>query len=136
MANIKKIVLGLLLCVPLTLVSGLAQAQQDFPKDITVSWTNPEMYVDGTVIETGDLDAIRIEIYRQNDTVPTFTATVPDNGEGAAQSQVFAAAIPNPGTYRIEGYAIVVGGEESDASESAFKKYTGKPRAITFVTVE
>lgn len=113
-----------------------ASAQQDFPKDITLSWTNPFSYVDDSIIEAGDLDSIRIEIYRQNDTVPTFTATVPDNGEGAQQSEVFAAAIPQPGTYRIEGYAIVVGGVESDPSESLFKKYTGKPRKITNITVE
>ena len=113
-----------------------ASAQQDFPKDITLSWTNTFSYVDDSIIEAGDLDSIRIEIYRQNDTVPTFTATVPDNGEGSQQSEVFAAAIPQPGTYRIEGYAIVVGGVESDPSESLFKKYTGKPRKITNITVE
>mgnify|MGYP003657591648 CR=1 FL=1 len=55
-----------------------AFAQQDFPKDITVSWTNPSEYVDATLIEAGDLDSIRVEVYRQNDTVPALTATVPD----------------------------------------------------------
>jgi len=90
----------------------------------------------GGPIEAGDLDAIRIEIFRNNDAVPVFTATVPDTGEGLAQSEIFIAAIPRPGTYRIEGYAIVVGGVESDPSIPLFKKYTGKPRSIVIVTVE
>ncbi len=112
-----------------------AFAQQDFPKDLTVSWTNPSLYTDDTLIEAGDLDAIRIEVYRQNDIVPVFTATIPDSGEGLPQSELFLAAIPQPGTYRIEEYAIVVGGVESDPSVPAFQKYTGKPRRITFITV-
>ena len=126
----------LFLIVVLLSACGVSQAQQDFPRDITVSWTNPDSYVDGTLIEVGDLEFIRIEIYRHNDIVPVFTATIPDNGEGADQSELFAAAIPKPGTYRIEGYAIVIGGIESDASESAFKKYVGKPRSIILRTIE
>jgi hypothetical protein len=127
---------AILITLALLLFSVTANAQQDYPRPITVSWTNPSLYVDGSTIEAGDLDNIRIEIYRQNDTIPVFTATIPDNGEGAAQSELFADAIPQPGTYRIEGYAIVVGGAESDPSIPAFKKYTGKPRSITLVTVE
>lgn len=127
---------SIIIAVVLSALSvSCAFAQQDFPKDLTVSWTNPSEYTDSTLIEAGDLDAIRIEVYRQNDTTPVFTATIPDTGEGLTQSELFLAAIPQPGTYRIEGYAIVVGGVESDVSESAFKKYTGKPRKITFVTV-
>ena len=126
----------LFLIVVLLSACGVSQAQQDFPRDITVSWTNPDSYVDGTLIEVGDLEFIRIEIYRQNDIVPVFTATIPDSGEGAAQSELFTAAIPKPGTYRIEGYAIVIGGIESDTSESLFKKYVGKPRSIILRTIE
>lgn len=128
---IKRIIAGL----AIVLVSSSAFAQQDYPKELDMCWTNPDSYVDGTPIELGDLDSIRMEVYRQNDTVPVFTATIPDNGEGAQQCEVFANAIPQPGTYRIEGYAIVVGGVESDVSESLFKKYTGKPRKITNITV-
>ena len=124
-----------LFIIALLFTASSAFAQQDFPKDLTVSWTNPSLYTDDTPIEVGDLDSIRIEVYRQNDLIPVFTATVPDTGEGAAQSELFLDAIPKPGTYRIEGYAIVVGGVESDPSIPAFKKYTGKPRKITFVTV-
>ena len=124
-----------LFIIALLFTASSAFAQQDFPKDLTVSWTNPSLYTDDTPIEVGDLDSIRIEVYRQNDLIPVFTATVPDTGEGAAQSELFLDAIPKPGTYRIEGYAIVVGGVESDPSVPAFKKYTGKPRKITFVTV-
>jgi hypothetical protein len=131
----------------LVFLTGCAasQAQQNFPRDITISWTNASEYEDviingvpesGGPIEAGDLEFVRIEIYRQSDTVPVLTATIPDTGEGAAQTELFAGAIPKPGTYRIEGYSIVIGGAESDASESLFKKYTGKPRTITSVTIQ
>lgn len=131
--------------IGLLALAANAHAQQDFPRDINVSWTNADSYVDtvladgtvlpGGLIEPGDLENVRIEIYRQNDTVPVFTATIPDTGEGASQSELFAFAIPQPGTYRIEGYSIVIGGVESDASVPAFRKYTGKPRSIRNVTI-
>ena len=107
----------------------------DFPRDADVCWNNPTQYTDGSLIEAGDLEFIRIEIYRQNDTVPVFTGTIPDTGEGANQCELFTGAIPGPGTYRIEGYAIV-GLLESDPSIPLFKKYTGKPRTIVLKTFE
>jgi hypothetical protein len=118
------------------LATTIAFAQQDFPREITVSWTNPSSYTDGTAIAPGDLDSIRIEIFRNSSATPVFTATVDDSGEGAQQSEVFPAAIPGPGTYTIVGYAIVVDGSESDASDAVVKKYTGKPMPITTVTVD
>lgn len=124
------------LIILLVLFPVLSFAQQDFPRDITISWQNADSYVDGTLIEAGDLEAVRIEIYRHNDTTPAFTATVPDNGEGAEQTEVFTGAIPQPGTYRVEGYSIVIGGIESDPSEPLFKKYVGKPRSIVLRTIE
>lgn len=133
------LIAALLVCIP-------AQAQQDFPRDIKVCWTNADSYEDtilpdGTVllggpIDPGDLVSDRIEIYRQNDPVPALTATIPALGEGLKQCEIFTAAIPNPGTYRIEGYSVVVGGIESEVSESIYKKYIGKPRSITEVIVE
>lgn len=128
--------LKIFIALSLLLASGLAYGQQDFPRDITVSWTNADSYIDDTPIEAGDLENVRIEIYRQNDTVPVLTATIPANGEGLEQAETFLAAIPNPGTYRIEGYSIVIGGVESDASTPLFKKYVGKPRSVILRTVE
>lgn len=116
--------------------SSAAFAQQDYPRGITVGWLNADSYVDGTLMEAGDLETVRIEIYRQNDTVPVFTATIPATGEGLLQSEIFAGAIPRPGTYRIEGYSIVIDGIESDTSVPAFKKYVGKPRSITNIVLE
>ncbi len=126
-----KILFLLLLLIPFAV-----NAQQDYPRDIDVSWTNPDSYVDDTAIEAGDLENIRVEIYRQNDTVPAFTATIPATGEGTVQAEVFALAIPRPGTYRLEAYAIVLGGIESDPSIPLFKKYVGKPRRVILRTFE
>ena len=115
------------LIAALLLFPALAVAQQAYPRDITLSWANPSTYVDGSVIEAGDLESIRVECFRQNDTIATFTSTVPDTGEGLAQSETFVGVIPSPGTYSCFAYAIVVGGAESDPSNEAIKKYTGKP---------
>ncbi len=133
----KKILLLIFLFSP-----ALSCAQQDYPRDILVSWVNADSYVDtvladgtvfpGGLIEAGDLENIRIEVYRQNDAVPVFTATIPANGEGLEQIELFADSIPRPGTYRVEGYSIVIGEIESDTSIPLFKKYTGKPRRIIF----
>lgn len=116
-----------LLTLVLLAFSASVSAQSDYPRDITLSWTNPSQYVDGSAIEAGDLDSIRVECFRNNDTVPAFVSTVPDTGEGAPQSETYTGAIPSPGTYACVAYAIVVGGVESDASNSATRKYTGKP---------
>jgi len=111
----------------LLLFATSAFAQQSYPRDITLSWENPSQYTDGSIIEAGDLDSIRVECFRGNDTVATFVSTVPDTGEGAPQSEVFAGVIPQPGTYTCIAYAIVVDGTESDPSNSVAKKYIGKP---------
>ena len=126
----------ILLTTALLFLSFAACAQQDYPRPVDVSWTNADSYVDDTPIEAGDLEFVRIEIYRQNDTVPAFSATVPATGEGTVQAETFVDAIPQPGTYRIEGYSIVVGGIESDVSTPLFKKYVGKPRSIILRTFE
>jgi hypothetical protein len=111
------------------LAAGAASAQQDYPRDITLSWLNADSYVDGSPIEAGDLTGVRIECFRQTDTTPILTGTFPATGEGATQTETFAGAIPQPGTYTCFGWSIVVGGIESDASSPAQKKYVGKPRA-------
>ncbi len=113
-----------------------ASAQQDYPRDITVSWTNTDSYVDGTTIETGDLTGVRIECFRQNEITPVVTGTFPPTGEGLPQTEVFVGSIPQPGTYTCFGYSIVVGGIESDASNPAQKKYVGKPMPPMAWTIE
>lgn len=118
-----KFLIGLVLL----LAAPAAFAQQDYPRDITLSWANADAYVTGEAIEPGDLESVRIECFRQNETVATFTSTVPDTGEGAAQTETFVGVIPAPGTYLCYGYSIVVGGAESDASNEAQRKFTGKP---------
>jgi hypothetical protein len=113
----------------LLLAPVLVNAQQNYPRDITLSWTNADSYTDGTAIEAGDLTGVRIECFRQNDTVPIVTGTFPPTGEGQPQTETFAGSIPQPGTYTCYGYSVVIGGIESDASNPAQKKYVGKPNA-------
>jgi hypothetical protein len=113
-----------------------ASAQQDYPRDITLSWTNADSYTDGTAIQAGDLTGTRIECFRQNDTAPMLTGTFVPTGEGEPQTETFTGAIPNPGTYTCYGYSIVIGGIESDPSNPAQKKYVGKPLPPTAWTIE
>lgn len=117
-------------------LAASASAQQDYPRDITLSWLNASEYVDGTAIEAGDLTGVRIECFRQNDTTPILTGTFPATGEGATQTETFGGAIPQPGTYSCYGYSIVIGGIESDASNPAQRKYVGKPRPPTAWQIE
>ena len=121
MRLMKKLIVLLLLPV-------VALAQQLFPAALTLSWTNASQYEDGSTIEAGDLASVRVECTRNNDTVPTFTATVPATGEGLPQSEVFDSAIPNPGTYTCVAFSILFDGTESVASNSTEKKYTGRPK--------
>ena len=111
-----------LLLVPVACLAG------SFPADITLEWTNTDQYTDLTPIESGDLTSVRIECFRHSDPVtPSFSATVPVTGEGLFQSETFTGAITQPGTYTCFGYSIVADLDESDASNSAVKKYIGKP---------
>jgi hypothetical protein len=123
----KKLLLILLL-FPMA-----ALAQQDYPRDITLNWTNADQYEDGTAIDAGDLTEVRVECFRNNDLDPTFTATVPVTGEGAAQSEVFTGVILNPGTYSCVAFSIIFDGTESVASAPVFKKYTGKPKSPVII---
>lgn len=113
--------------ITLLLLPAIAVAQQDYPRDITLSWVNPSQYTDGSIIEPGDLESIRVECFRNNDGSAVFTDTRPDNGEGAAQSETYVGVIPQPGTYFCMAFAIVVDGTESDPSNQVQRKYIGKP---------
>ena len=117
--------------ITLVLFSVVAVAQQNYPRDLTLSWLNADSYTDGTAIESGDLTGVRIECFRQNETTPVLTGTFPATGEGLPQSETFAGSIEKPGTYTCYGYSIVIGGIESDASAPASKKYVGKPNPPT-----
>ena len=116
------------------LISTSVFAQQDYPRDITLSWLSADSYVDDTLMEAGDLTEEHFDCYRQNDTVPIFSVTIPAEGQGVQRSEVFTGAIPQPGTYRCEGFSLTAD-DISDASLPAFKKYTGKPKAMTILTV-
>jgi len=120
----------------LLFATGVACGQQNYPQDITLSWENASEYVDATLIEAGDLTGVKIDCYRQNDTVPILSAIVPVTGEGLPQTETYAAAIPRPGTYRCEGFSIVIGDIYSDASAPSFKKFVGKPKTIKFLKFE
>lgn len=110
-------------------MSATAFGQQDYPRDITLSWQNAAQYESGEQIAAGDLTSVRVECFRNNDLVPSFTATVPVTGEGLPQAEDFAGVIPNPGTYSCVAYSIIFDGTESVVSGAAIRKYTGKPKA-------
>lgn len=113
--------------IVMLLASTLVVAQQDYPRDITLDWVNADQYVDGSIIQPGDLVSVRLECFRNQDATPVVSATVPAAGEGLPQTETLVGVIPAPGNYQCFAYSVVVGGIESDASNSASRKYTGKP---------
>jgi len=109
------------------LFGSITFAQSNYPRDVTLCWTHPTLYEDGTTIEDGDLRGTFIHGERQNLLV-ILDEEVPITGvPGSMQCQTFVGAIPQPGTYTFTAFAITVDDISSDASNAAIKKYTGKP---------
>jgi hypothetical protein len=109
----------------------------NFPRDLTLSWTNASQYEDGTLIEAGDLTEVRFECSNNSQpTVLVVDATVAATGEGAPQSEVFVGVIPSAGRYTCYGYSRVTDGTESAASTPAAKKFLGIPMPPISITVE
>jgi hypothetical protein len=100
----------------------------DYPRDIALTWTNPTLYDDDTPIQVGDLRGTRIICSRHSGEV-VIDEEVPNLGDpGNGEGNVFTAMIPRPGTYTCTAYAVTIDDTQSDASNSAAKKYTGKPK--------
>lgn len=131
----KKLI-ALLLLAYVILLAAPVYAQQDYPRDLTLTWENAAEYVDGTLMEPGDLAMDHFDCFRQNDTIPFLSADIPANGEGLTQAETWTGVVIKPGTVRCEGYSITVDSVWSDPSAPAFKKYTGKPKALIFIKFE
>lgn len=112
-----------------------AIAQQDYPRDISYCWTNPTEYEDNTLIEAGELTSVRIEVFRNGDTVPYFVQEIPATQPGVEQCETLAGAIGQPGTYVGYGYAQANGVWSVASNASNAKKYTGKPKPPSFTRV-
>lgn len=122
----------------LMLLGAFANAQtSSYPRDLTLTWTNPSQYTDGGAIEAGDLESVRFEC--ANNLTPNvfvLDASLADNGEGQVQSNTWAGVIPSSGTYTCYAWATVVDGSESGASAPALKKHLGIPMAPVILTFE
>ena len=125
---------NIVLAFSLVLLSCGASAG-GFPQTLTLSWTNASEYTDATPIEAVDLTGVRIECVRVNDGSALLTATFVPTGVGLTQSEVFVDVITKAGVYECVGFTIVSDGDESVASNTAPKKFIGKPMTITNVTV-
>ena len=118
--------------------AAFANAQDaSYPRDLTLTWTNPSMYTDGGVIEAGDLESVRFECANNlTPTVLVLDASLADNGEGQPQSNTWPGIIPGSGTYTCYAWATVVDGSESAASAPALKKHLGTPLPPIILTFE
>jgi hypothetical protein len=126
-----KYIVSILLLV----ISFSANAQQNYPRDITLTLTQPTLYTDGTTIEPGELVNNRYNCARNDGTVVLNETRSVKVDPGAQQSETFVGVIPQPGTYTCYAFAATAD-EESDASAPAFKKYTGKPTPPVQFTFE
>jgi hypothetical protein len=116
-----RIMLGMLLT---SIAFGQAP---NYPRDISLCWTHPTLYEDGTDIQPGDLGNTRLTLNRHDGT-QVMDVSVPMVGDpGTQQCSTQVGVIPQPGTYTALAYAITVDSISSDASNPASKKYTGKP---------
>lgn len=123
------------LVILILLFSSAAFAQQDYPRTLTLTLTQPTLYEDGTTIEPGELVNNRYNCARQDGTVILNETRPVTVDPGQVQSETFVGVIPQPGTYTCYAYAATADAE-SDASNPAFKKYTGKPLPPNSVEIQ
>ncbi|MHA2047655.1 MAG: hypothetical protein ACW99G_22975 [Candidatus Thorarchaeota archaeon] len=110
------------------LLGSITFAQSpSYPRDAILCWTHPTLYEDGTTIQDGDLAHTRVTgIRHSGETV--VDQNIPMVGlPGAQQCQTLVGVIPQPGTYTFVAYSVTVDDISSDPSNTAAKKYTGKP---------
>lgn len=113
------------LLIPLFLLPVLAFAA-DFPRDLTLTLTQPSQYEDGAAIEALELVSNRFNCARQDGTVVVDESRLVTTGPGQEESFVFVGVIAQPGTYTCYAWASTADAE-SDPSNAAFVKHTGKP---------
>ncbi len=108
---------------------GVANAQDNtYPRDLTVCWTHPSLYVDESDIQDGDLATTRLTVDRHDGTRAVDTLIPVVGLPGARQCTTLSGDIPKPGTYTTFAYAITIDDTSSDQSNASVKKYTGKPK--------
>ena len=117
------------------LAFGTVSAQQAYPRDITLRWTNPSTYVGGEAILEGDLRGIVASCIRQDNTIAFDTEIAINPVVGSTQEHTFAGSIPQPGSYTCAVFAVTVDNVEGDPSNLVIQKYTGKPERITDLVV-
>lgn len=104
------------------------QAQQAYPRDLSLTLTQPTLYDDDTAIDTGDLRGALINCWRQNDAVNLIVnAEVAAPNAGGVYPLIFPNVIQQPGTYLCVAFAVTVDDVYSDMSNTVDRKYTGKP---------
>ncbi len=138
----KRILQGFTALILLgSLTISLAQSPS-YPRNVTVCWTHPTHYelepgeTVAAEIQDGDLAHTRIVGNRHSGEI-VLDENVPMQGlPGSQQCQTFVGAIPNSGTYNFVGYSVTIEDISSDASNSAEKKYTGKPQVATGVVAQ
>jgi hypothetical protein len=111
--------------LPLLLIPMIAFGA-NFPRDLTLTLTQPSEYEDGSSIELGDLVSNRFLCTRQDGTEVVNESRPVTTGPGEFEEFVFVGVIPGPGTYTCNAWASTAE-LESLASNDATKKHTGKP---------
>lgn len=124
-----KSLVALVSALVLVSFSFQASAQGSYPRDITLSWDWPTLYVDTTLIQPGDLRGGDVICFRNNDlAVTVFDVPVAITvALGSRESVTLVGLIPQPGTYHCFVTAVTVDGISSDLSNEATRKFTGKP---------
>ncbi len=121
----KRILQGF---ITFLLLGSITFAQSpSYPRDVSLCWTHPTLYEDGTTIQDGDIAHTRLTGTRHSGETILDTTSAMTVIPGAVQCQTLVGAVPQPGTYTFLAYTVTVDDISSDASNSSSKKYTGKP---------
>lgn len=115
------------LALALIMSQGVTFAQTQYPLDMTLTWVNPDLYVDGTDIGPDELRGTAL-ICARHSGEEVINEEVASTGPGTTQEATFQ--VSQPGTYTCYAYAITVDDIYSDASNPTQKKYTGKPQKV------
>lgn len=121
----KRILQGF---IAFLLLGSITLAQSpSYPRDVSLCWTHPTQYEDGTTIQDGDIAYTKLTGTRHSGEMVIDTDSAMTVLPGAVQCQTLVGAVPQPGTYTFLAYTVTVDDISSDASNSTEKKYTGKP---------
>ena len=90
---------------------------QEFPRDLTLTWTNPDQNTDGSAISDGELDTFTARCIDGGGAVVVDVTQPITAGPGGGERLALDDVIPGPGEYTCSVYITNVDNVSSDPAE-------------------